>query len=69
MEKYGIAEDDMITGLRDEEHNLMLQMGQYMGKMEKSAYERSEMQQIESRLHSIRAKITEHDLKKIQEHG
>lgn len=69
MEKYGVADDDMIRGLRDEEHNLMLRMSQHMLMQEKNASDTNDLHMTESRLQDIRAKITEHDLKKMQKDG
>ena len=60
MEKYGIQEDDRISGLRDEEAQLMSKMGQIQGGRSKLAS--SEQSQIESRLHQVRAAISDHDL-------
>ena len=69
MEKYGVADEDMITGLRDEEHSLMLRMSQHMLMQEKTAADTNDLHMTESRLQAIRAKITEHDLKKMQKDG
>lgn len=69
MEKYGIQEDDLISALRDEEHQLMIKMAGYMSGMEKTAEEIDDEKRSESRLHQVRARITEHDLKKPQENG
>lgn len=69
MEKFGIADDDLISGLRDEEHNLMVEVGRHMSIQEKSASENMEYQRLQSRLQQVRDKITEHDLKKMQTLG
>lgn len=63
MEKYGVQEDDMISGLRNEEHELMSKMSGYMANMDKTASEESDMQRTQSRLVAIRDRITAHDLK------
>jgi len=64
MEKFGVADDDLISGLRDEEHQLMLNVMDHMNGGEKTAAEESEYKRYESRLQQVRQKITEHDLKK-----
>lgn len=69
MEKYGVQDDDMISGLRDEEHQLMVKMAGFMQGIEKTAEELTEERRTETRLHQIRAKITEHDLKKSGQNG
>lgn len=66
MEKYGIQDVDLISGLRDEEHRLMLEVSGYMHTGEKTATEEHAFQQAQSRLQAVRAKITEHDLKNAQ---
>lgn len=69
MEKYGVQEDHLISGLRDEEHNLMLKVSSYMSSGEKNAAEEREQLQIQTRLQAVRDRITEHDLKKMKERG
>lgn len=64
MEKYGVQEDDMICGLRNEEHMLMTKVAGYMGLMEKNGAQEHDMRMTEIQLHAVRDKITEHDLKK-----
>lgn len=66
MEKYGVQEDDMIAGLRNEEHSLMLEVAQYMNGNEKTADEENRYQQVQNRLSIVRNAITEHDLKKLR---
>lgn len=67
MEKFGVMEDDLISGLRDEEHNLMLEMMKHMNGMEKTAEDNARQRQVESRLSQVRCKISDHDLKKSRE--
>lgn len=62
MDKFGVADKDLWDGLRNEEHNTMLQISSLMTRTEKTAQEDNELRNLESRLHSIRDKITEHDL-------
>lgn len=64
MEKYAVADDDLIQGLRNEEHTLMLQIMNHMSSPEKTASEERDFQSVQSRLHAVRAKISDHDLKK-----
>jgi len=64
MEKYGVADDDLISGLRDEEHQLMLKVLHHMHGGEKTASEEDDYRGAESRLQQVRQRITEHDLKK-----
>jgi len=66
MEKYGVQEDDLISGLREEEHILMGEMAEYMIGGEKTATEESAFRRHQSRLQNVRDKITEHDLKKFR---
>lgn len=63
MEKYGIQEDDMIIGLRNEEHELMAKMSEHMANMDKTASEEADMRLTQNRLISVRDRITAHDLK------
>jgi hypothetical protein len=63
MEKYGVQDDDMITGLRNEEHDLMARMAEHMANMDKTASEEADMRQVQSRLTAVRDRITAHDLK------
>lgn len=67
MEKFGVESDDLIGGLRDEEHQLMLEVSRYMQTHEKTAEETREYNRIHSRLQQVRDKITEHDLAKSRE--
>lgn len=64
MEKYGIAEEDLIQNLRDEEGRLMAKMASYMSSPIKTAEEEQSYSEIQSRLQHIRQKITDYDLKK-----
>lgn len=66
MEKYGVQEDDLISGLRDEEHQLMVEITSYMTGGEKTATEEATFRRRQSRLQIVRDKITEHDLKKFR---
>lgn len=65
MEKYGAMDSDLINGLRDEEAQLMVRMSSFLTNTnEKTAEEQVEMRKVETRLHQVRAKITEFDLGK-----
>lgn len=66
MEKFGVNDSDLIEGLRNEEHNLMLEVAQYMNVMEKTAEEERSFKRAQARLQQVRDKITEHDLKKTE---
>lgn len=61
MEKYAVQDDDLIEGLRNEEHELMLKMSQHMSG-HKTAAEEREFYNIQNRLQAVRDKITQHDL-------
>lgn len=69
MEKYGALNEDLLDGLRNEEHDLMLKVSRYMSIQEKTAQENSEYNNTQNRLQQIRDKITELDLKKIGLNG
>ena len=64
MEKFGVAQNDLIDGLRMEEHELMMEINKFMCSGEKSSSEYRELSQLEGRLNNVRNKITETDLKK-----
>lgn len=63
MEKYAVQDDDLSSGLRDEEHTLMLEVSRLMSGY-KSAAEESHFQSVQNRLQQVRDKITEIDLAK-----
>lgn len=67
MEKYAILEEDLISGLRSEEHDLMRKISSYMGMQEKTAQQEADFRSTMSRLQTVRDKITDHDLKRIKE--
>lgn len=69
MEKYAVQDDDLIEGLRNEEHELMLKMSSHMMGGEKTAEQEQDYQKAQNRLQSVRSKITEHDLKKVGFNG
>lgn len=70
MEKYAVHDDDLIEGLRNEEHDLMLKVAAHMTNTgEKTASEEHEYQSTQNRLTQVRNKITEHDLKKSRDLG
>lgn len=69
MEKYAVQDDDLIEGLRNEEHELMLKMSDHMMGGEKTAEQEQDYQRAHSRLQSVRNKITEHDLKGVGFNG
>ena len=62
MDKYGTEQKDLLEGLRDEEHNLSVDIMGMMQNQEKVAS--AEYQNKERRLQEVRAKITELDLGK-----
>lgn len=62
MEKYAVQDEDLLNGLRNEEHQLMLQISHLMSG-QKTAAEDSHFQQIQNRLQILRDKITSLDLK------
>lgn len=62
MDKYGTEQKDLLEGLRDEEHNLSVDIMGMMQNQEKVAS--AEYQNKERRLQEVRAKITELDLEK-----
>jgi len=64
MEKVGVAKEDLIQGLRDEEGKLMAKIAAYMSNPMKTAAEDEKYEELQSRLQLVREKITEHDLKK-----
>jgi hypothetical protein len=63
MEKFAVQEDDLLSGLRDEEHNLMLEVSSQMSGY-KSADGGGGFLAAQSRLQAVRDKITELDLAK-----
>ena len=63
MDKFGVSDSDLWDGLRDEEHQVMIKISSLMTRNEKTAQEDNELRSLESRLHQIRDKLTEHDLK------
>lgn len=67
MDKYSVDDDALISGLRNEEANLMQKMQSYMMIGEKTASEEQDMRTTETRLHAVRAKITQVDLQKNKE--
>ena len=69
MEKFGVQEDDLISGLRDEEHDLMLIVSKHMSSGEKTAAEERDFQRTQNRLQNVRDKITDHDMKKMGNPG
>lgn len=62
MDKYGTESKDLLEGLRDEEHNLAVDIMGMMRDQEKIAS--AEYRNKEQRLQEVRAKITELDLGK-----
>lgn len=62
MEKYGVAQPDLIAGLRNEEARLMSQAAKFMSGGIKTASDASSLNALENRLAQVRAEITEHDL-------
>lgn len=64
MEKFAVRDDDLIEGLRNEEHELMLKVAGHMIGIEKTAEQERDYQSAQNRLQMIRDKITDHDLKK-----
>ena len=64
MEKYAVQDIDLLGGLRDEEHNLMLEVSRHMSGY-KTAEDNQKFDSLQNRLQSVRDKITEMDLKKM----
>ena len=62
MDKYGTTQENLLEDLRNEEHNLTLEVMTMMKSQEKIAS--AEYQNKERRLQDVRAKITELDLGK-----
>ena len=60
MEKLGVSQDEHIESLRNEEAQLMQQMGEMMSDPQKLAS--AERQSLDARLTAVRNKITEIDL-------
>jgi len=64
MEKYAVQNDDLIQGLRNEEHTLMVQVSQHMSAGHtKTAEDESRFQQVQNRLQVVRDQITAIDLR------
>lgn len=61
MEKYAVDNQDLIDGLRNEEHELMIEVSHYMSG-QKTADDEQRFSRAQTRLQSIRDKITEIDL-------
>ena len=61
MEKYAVEDKDLIDGLRNEEHDLMIEISHYMSG-QKTAESEQRFSNTQSRLQSIRDKITNIDL-------
>lgn len=61
MEKYAVDNQDLIDGLRNEEHELMIEISHYMSG-QKTADDEQRFSRAQTRLQSIRDKITEIDL-------
>jgi len=61
MEKYAVEDKDLIDGLRNEEHDLMIEISHYMSG-QKTAESEQRFSNAQSRLQSIRDKITNIDL-------
>jgi len=62
MDKYGTTQENLLEDLRNEEHNLTLEVMDMMNDQEKIAS--AEYQNKERRLQDVRVKITELDLGK-----
>ena len=60
MEKMGVSKEVLYSELRDEEAQLMQKMQEYIFDGEKTASEKSI---LENKLQAVRQKITELDLK------
>lgn len=61
MEKYAVEDKDLIDGLRNEEHDLMIEISHYMSG-QKTAESEQRFSSAQNRLQSIRDKITNIDL-------
>jgi hypothetical protein len=62
MDKYSQDDDSLTLGLRDEEAQLMQRVQAHMNGGEKTAAEEADYRTTESRLQTVRAKITELDM-------
>jgi hypothetical protein len=62
MDKYGIQNEDLVKGLRDEEASLMREVAHHMSVGQKTAAQEREFSTIQNRLTSVRDKISEFDL-------
>lgn len=62
MEKYAVEDDALLSGLRNEEHTLMVEISRHMSGR-KTAAEQGQFDVIQHRLNAIRDKITSIDLK------
>jgi hypothetical protein len=60
MEKRAVSDDELVAGLRNEEADLMSKMARVMGAPEKRGS--AEYSELDARLQTVRAKITEIDL-------
>jgi len=69
MDKYAIQDEDLVEGLRNEEHDLMMKVSKYMHLQDKTAQEDTDFRTTQARLLNVRNKITEHDLKKFSGNG
>jgi septation ring formation regulator EzrA len=67
MDKFGVDESELLSGLRNEESELMTKVAAYMMIHEKTASEATEYSKLENRLQQVRDKITELDTKKLGE--
>lgn len=63
MEKYAVQDDDLLSGLRNEEHQLMCEVSSHMSGY-KTAADDARFQQLQNRLQTVRDKITSLDLAK-----
>lgn len=62
MDKFGVAQPDLISGLRNEEARLMGEVAKFMSSSVKTASDQAKLNDLESRLSQVRMTITEHDL-------
>lgn len=63
MEKYAVQDEDLIEGLRNEEHQLMLEVSRGMTG-QKTAAEEQQFYALQNRLQAVRDKIAMYDLRK-----
>lgn len=59
MEKVGVDKSSLLTGLLDDEANLMQEMQSFMSMGEKTASEQQKEDSVNNKLSAVRSKISE----------